>query len=135
MIDLSKLELIEAWSAADPDQRLRFTFPISGETGSATSVAYVELPPGRATPMHYDSANEIDLVLDGAVEWEMDGERTTYGPGTLVEIAAEKKHCLRNVGEGAARVVSYLDTPDDVVTFDEPFMPMDTKVLGAEPAS
>ena len=65
-IDLRSLELVEIWSNADPSERVSFTFPISAETGAeASSVAYAEIPPGGGIPMHFDSANECDLILEG----------------------------------------------------------------------
>jgi quercetin dioxygenase-like cupin family protein len=104
MIDLKSLDLVEAWSASDPRQRVRFAWAISGETGSdGTSVAYVELPVGGAIPSHFDSANEIDYVLEGMVEWEFDGKHDAYSAGTLIEIPAGRKHCAeRQNGNGAA---------------------------------
>ena len=40
------LELAEVWSETDPDRGARFNFPISMETGAAsTAVVYFELPP------------------------------------------------------------------------------------------
>ena len=132
MIDLKTLELAEAWSASDPSQRLRFAWAISGETGSpSTSVAYVELPAGGAIPMHFDSANEIDYVLDGTAEWEMAGTRESYSAGSLVSIPAGRKHCLRNAGQETARLLIYLDEAKDVVTFDEPLMPIQTSVVAS----
>jgi quercetin dioxygenase-like cupin family protein len=130
MIQLKSLDLVEVWSESDPSQRVHFAWAISGETGSdATCVAYVELPVGGAIPSHFDSANEIDCVLEGTVEWEFDGKRDAYGAGTLIEIPAGRKHTLRNVGTKTARVLIYLDRAKDVVTFDEPLMPIETSVV------
>ncbi len=130
MIELKSLDLFEAWSASDPSQRVRFAWAISGETGSAaTSVAYVELPVGGAIPWHFDSANEIDYVLEGTVEWDLDGKREAYGPGTLMEIPAKQRHTLRNVGTETARLLIYVDSAKDVVTFDERLMPIETSVV------
>jgi len=130
LIDLKSLELADVWSAGDASQRLRFAWALTGATGSdAASVAYVELPVGGAIPPHFDSANEIDCVLEGTVEWELDGERESHGAGTLIEIPAKQKHTLRNVGEETARLLIYLDDGKDVATFDEPLMPIETSVV------
>jgi quercetin dioxygenase-like cupin family protein len=130
MIDLNSLDLLEAWSASDPSQRVRFAWAVSGETGSpSTSVAYVELPPGGAIPRHSDTANEIDHLLEGTVEWEFGGTRETHGPGVLMQIPADTKHCLRNAGSDTARLLIYVDRAKDVVTFDEPVMPIDSVVV------
>ena len=129
-IELQKLDLIEAWSKADPNERVRFTFAINGETGpQQCSVAYAELEPGSAIPRHSDSANEVMLVVDGTVEFEIDGQVGTYGPGTLLEIPPHVKHRTGNSGNSTARLVLYFDTPANEVTFDDPLMPMDTSSL------
>jgi len=131
--DLSSLELVEAWSRTEPSERVRFDFPISGETGATgASVAYAEIEPGGAIPWHHDSANEVDIILEGELEYELDRDVRSIGPGVLVEIPAEVKHRVRNRGDRPARLVFFFDSPSDVVVFDEPLMPMDATVLGGE---
>ena len=130
MIDVTSLDLVEVWSAGDPGQRARFAWAISGETGSeAASVAYVELPVGGAIPSHFDTANEIDCVLEGTVEWELGGRRESYGAGSLVQIPAKQRHIVRNGGDETARLLVYLDQAKDIATFDEPLMPIQTSVV------
>jgi quercetin dioxygenase-like cupin family protein len=124
---------VEAWSTSDPTERIRFDFPISAETGAtAASVAYAEIEPGGAIPMHYDSANEVGIILEGELEYELDAETRSIGPGVLIQIPAEVKHRVRNRGDRPARLVFFFDSARDVVVFDEPLMPMDATVLGGE---
>jgi quercetin dioxygenase-like cupin family protein len=132
-IDLKRLELIEAWPKSDPQRRVRFTFPISAETGSTrSSVAYAELPEGGTIPAHVDSANEVVLVLDGPVEFEIDGESESVPAGRLVQISSALKHRVTNHGVQTARLLFFFDEAADMVTFDEPLMPLDRTVLGGE---
>jgi quercetin dioxygenase-like cupin family protein len=71
----------EACSKADPTERVSFAFPISGETGAdSCTVGYAELPPDGAIQRHADSANELILVLEGTVEFEIGDETGTFGP-------------------------------------------------------
>jgi hypothetical protein len=42
---------------------------------------------------------------------------------------ADTKYCLRNTGSDTARLLIYVDRAKDVVTFDEPVMPIDTVVV------
>lgn len=131
--DLSSLELVEAWSKSEPTERIRFDFPISGETGATgASVAYAEIEPGGAIPLHHDSANEVDIILEGELEYEVGGETRLIGPGVLIQIPSETKHRVCNRGERPARLIFFFDSPRDVVVFDEPLMPMDATVLGGE---
>jgi quercetin dioxygenase-like cupin family protein len=130
-IDLRNLELLEVWSKADPLERVSFAFPISADSGATgASLAYAELSPGGAIPPHIDSANEIVLVLEGAVQVEVDGETQTMAPGNLVQITSGSRHRVANTSNGAARIVHFFDQAADTVTFDDPLMPLDTAVIG-----
>jgi propionyl-CoA synthetase len=129
-IELQKLDLVEAWSKADPTERVRFTFAINSETGQQQcSVAYAELETGGAIPRHSDSATEVILVAEGTVEIESDGQVGTFGPGTLLAIPPHAKHRTENSGDSTARLVLYFDSASNVVTFDDPLMPMDAGSL------
>jgi quercetin dioxygenase-like cupin family protein len=130
-IALQRLELNEVWSKADPGERVRFTFPISAVTGAEhSSVAYAELPPAGAIPNHFDSANEVVVVLDGPVEIQVAGKTATVESSSLVEIPAYAKHRIVNTGSAPVRLLHLFDNATDVVTFDEPLMPLDRSVLG-----
>jgi quercetin dioxygenase-like cupin family protein len=132
-IDLGSLELVKVWSKADPSERVRFTFAVSAETGApASSVAYAEIAPGGGIPLHFDGANECDLILEGELEYELEHAAKTIGPGMLIQIPAETKHRVLNRSGSPARVVFFFDSARDVVTFDEPLMPMDATALGAD---
>ncbi len=106
-IDLRSLELVEIWSKTDPSERVSFTFPISAETGApASSVAYAEIAPGGGIPLHFDSANECDLILEGELEYELEGGAKTIGPGVLIQIPAETKHRVLNRSDSPSRASS-----------------------------
>ena len=47
----------------------------------------------------------------------------------LIQIPAQTKHRVTNRSGSPARIV-FFDSARDVVTFDEPLMPMDASVLG-----
>src|SRR5262245_27804524 len=131
-IDLNALQLTEAWPESDPNRRVRFTFPINAETGAErSSVAYAELPSGGVIPSHFDSANEVVLVLEGNVTFELDGTSESVPMGRLVQIASNAKHSVHNPGAETARLVFFFDEAADTVTFDEPLMPFGERVLGA----
>jgi quercetin dioxygenase-like cupin family protein len=130
-IDLNGLELLEVWPKSAPERRIRFTFPISAQTGAKrSSVAYAELPSGSTIPSHIDSANEVVLVLDGPVDLEIDGESASVPTGRLVQIPSATRHCVTNTGTQTVRLVFFFDEAADVVTFDEPLKPLDRAVLG-----
>jgi quercetin dioxygenase-like cupin family protein len=130
-VTLAELDLVEAWSKADPSERVRFTFVVNAETGSdRCAVAYAELAPGAAIPRHSDSASEFVVVLAGEVGVEIDDEPTTAAEGALVHFPAGVRHRIGNTGQQKARLALFFDDPSHAVTFDEPLMPMDVLVLG-----
>lgn len=134
-IDLHALDLLEVWSKVEPTEKVSFAFAINAETGATgASVAYAELAPGGAIPTHFDSANEVVLVLDGTVEFEVDGGTETVAPGKLVQIAGGSRHRVVNTGDDAARMLFFFffffDEAADTVTFDEPLMPLNLAVIG-----
>src|SRR5215468_12760485 len=95
-LDLAELDLVEAWSKADPSERVRFTFVVNAETGSdSCALAYAELSPGGAVPRHSDGAGEFAIVLAGEVDLEIDGKSTTAAEGSLVHFPAGVTHRIR----------------------------------------
>ena len=130
-LNLADAELVEAWSQADPSERVRFTFVVNAETGAdRCALAYAELEPGGAIPRHSDAADEFTIVLAGEVEVEIDGEMSTAAEGALVQIPAGVKHRIGNGTQANARLALFFDQPSHAVSFDEPLMPMDVVTLG-----
>ena len=130
-IELAELELVEIWSKSDESERARFTWAVNADTGSETSaLAYVELSPGGAIPRHFDSANEIGVVLAGIVSVEREDSAMTASGATMFQIPAGTWHRVANVAEETARLALFFDRPSHKVTFAEPLMPMDDTVLG-----
>jgi quercetin dioxygenase-like cupin family protein len=137
-IQCDELELLEAWSDVDPELRGRFDFPISVETGAAsTSVVYFEVAPGDHCGRHQHSAEEILLILDGDAEAEVGDERGRARRGGLVLVPAMVTHDVRNIGSGTLRVVGFFSSAAVVTEIEERLEPMGTKMLvigASEPA-
>lgn len=133
-VQCEELELVEGWSANDPTLRGRFDFPISVETGAASSsVVYFELGPGRRCGRHTHSAEEVLLVLDGDGEAEVDGERVPVTRGGLVLVPARAPHEVHNTGGDTIKVIGFLSAAAVVTEIEEPLQPMNTAqlVIGA----
>ena len=71
---------------------------------TAFGVNAVVLPPGYSTGRHYhERQQELYLVLDGEIEFDLAGEKRTLGPGGLVRVDAPIVRSLRNTsGEAEA---------------------------------
>ena len=63
----------------------------------------VELGPDAPSIRHKHPGEEIIYVLEGALEYRIDGQPTqTYSAGEVLMVPAETVHSVRNVGVGNA---------------------------------
>jgi quercetin dioxygenase-like cupin family protein len=61
----------------------------------------VELDPGVASPRHWHPGEEIIYVLEGSLEYEVEGQPTvTLTPGDVLFIPAGTIHAAKAVGSG-----------------------------------
>jgi uncharacterized cupin superfamily protein len=62
----------------------------------------IVLPPDWQTNPHYhERQQELYLVLDGEIEFDLAGEKRTLGPGGLVRVDAPTVRSLRNTSSEA----------------------------------
>jgi quercetin dioxygenase-like cupin family protein len=65
------------------------------------SLAEAELDPGQATTRHYHAeTEELYVLLEGAGEMEVDGERREVGPGDAILLAPGAWHQIRAGASG-----------------------------------
>jgi quercetin dioxygenase-like cupin family protein len=112
--DLMTIETTEVWEG------MRATFPTSSNTGTAaTATVYMTFDPGAELPEHRDSAEELIVVLEGAVEGSIDGETGILSEGQLAVVPAMAPHGFRNVGDVPARVLGFFGGSTNVATFTD----------------
>ncbi len=112
--DLNTIETMENWEG------MRAAFPTSSNTGTAaTATVYMTFEPGAELPEHRDSAEEVVVVLEGAVEGSIDGEQGILTVGQLAVIPAMAPHGFRNVGDVPARVIGFFGGSTNVATFTD----------------
>jgi quercetin dioxygenase-like cupin family protein len=72
--------------------------------------AVVELGPGVLAPPHWHPGEEVIYVLDGALEYEVEGKPpVTLKAGDVLFIPAGVVHSARNVGTGrGAELATYI---------------------------
>jgi quercetin dioxygenase-like cupin family protein len=70
----------------------------------------VDIDPDAPAIRHWHPGEEIIYVLEGSLEYEIEGEPTkTVGAGEALMVPAQKVHAVRNVGDGnAAELATYL---------------------------
>jgi quercetin dioxygenase-like cupin family protein len=113
VVDLSELPLQEAFDG------LGSAFPISSGGTTTTAVVYMELEPGGALPEHRDSAEEILVGLEGAVEAFVGDERTILAEGQMALVPAMEPHGLVNTGDRRTRVLGFFGGSTNLATFTE----------------
>jgi transcriptional regulator with XRE-family HTH domain len=80
--------------------------------GQRADVSVHTLAPGAATggpddpPMHEPGSRETAVVLEGAVDLFIDGQRHELGEGDSVTFDADLPHHFENNGETAARMIA-----------------------------
>ena len=63
--------------------------------------ARVDFAPGAAFPAHYHPGEEIIYVLEGSLEYEVEGKPpVTLNAGDVLFVPAGTAHSARNVGSG-----------------------------------
>jgi quercetin dioxygenase-like cupin family protein len=75
------------------------------DTGRSFSLTECRSLPGTGAPANRHVEDECFYVLEGTVEFEVEGEAKTYGPGSVVPIPNNAVHAFRNVGEAPSRML------------------------------
>src|SRR5262245_22540557 len=69
----------------------------------------VDFDPGYAAPRHTHPGEEIIYVLEGTLEYQIDGKPTTVKPGDVLFVPAETVHSVKNIGTGhGAELATYV---------------------------
>ncbi len=69
----------------------------------------VEFDPGYAAPRHTHFGEEIIYVLEGELEYQIDGKVFTVKPGDVLFVPAGVIHSVKNIGRGnGAELATYV---------------------------
>ena len=69
----------------------------------------VGFDPGYVAPRHTHPGEEIIYVLEGVLEYDIDGRLTTVKAGEVVFVPAEAIHSVKNVGNtNGAELATYV---------------------------
>jgi quercetin dioxygenase-like cupin family protein len=79
----------------------------SAETGGAFALWEVTVPPGAGAPPHtHEGEDEAFYILDGALEFALEGEAPRrFGAGSFVFGARGRRHSFRNREAAPARAL------------------------------
>ena len=61
---------------------------------------FLKMEPGQSAQLHsHDLGHEIFLILEGRVEFEIDGETEELGPGQMCVALVDQPHTVRVLGD------------------------------------
>lgn len=85
--------------------------------GRETIQTRVDFPPGASAPRHRHPGEELVYVLNGTLQYRLDGEPTvTLKAGDVLFIPYGKVHAVTNVGmETASELATYIVEKDKPV--------------------
>lgn len=90
--DIAQLPLIKVWGETVRARRVQ---------GERITFAIVELAPGAVVPEHRHVAEQLGMVITGAMHFTIDGETRDLGPGGTWRILSDRPHDVRAGPEGA----------------------------------
>ena len=82
-------------------------FKATGEdTGGAYALMEDILPPGGGPPPHFHTREvESFYVLEGEIEFYVDGETVKGTPGKFIQVSTGTVHSFKNVSSGPAKML------------------------------
>lgn len=129
-VDTRTVDLMDGWFDGDETVHFHADFALRGASEADDSAAVViELAPGDALGQYTDSPEEIFLVMEGEVEFQINSERQHAKPGTVSVVPAMTPHTVCNVGDRTARIIGFFPRPRVVSTFVEPIQPLGQDLL------
>ncbi|MGQ0432345.1 MAG: cupin domain-containing protein [Microthrixaceae bacterium] len=92
---------------------------VSGaETGGAVTVMQMTVPPGTGAPPHTHPGNETVVVLEGTLDYDIGGQVSSGGPGSVFNIPqGTLEHFTATGGENLKILAVY--TPGGIDRFFE----------------
>jgi quercetin dioxygenase-like cupin family protein len=81
----------------------------------------VDIAPDAPAIRHWHPGEEIIYVIEGTLEYEIEGESRTVKAGEALTVPAEAVHSVKNVGDGdAAELATYIvETGKPLITLAE----------------
>lgn len=125
--DLTSTSLDPEWGITDPTIGLGGATVVMPDSGGGDSIVILfELPVGKRTGRHTDSAEEVIYVISGQVEAHVGDEVGTVAAGSMVVVHPMVPHDIRNAGEVPARCIGFFSgrTVDSV--FEQALLPRGT---------
>jgi quercetin dioxygenase-like cupin family protein len=120
---LGELDLVPFAVGDDPTAQGRLAVPLSAETGSRTSLVYLEVDPGHRIAPHTHTADEVFVVLEGTGIVTAGDRQWTASAGAFAVAPAFASHGWENTGSETLKLAAVIDANVFGTSFDEPVAP------------
>ena len=109
LIVASGLALHVAWAQQAGTKRTDLQRHDLSAPGREVIQVRVDFDPGYVAPLHTHPGEEIIYVLEGTLEYEIDGKPVRVKPGDVLFVPAGTPHLARNVGSSnGAELATYV---------------------------
>jgi len=109
LIAASGLALHTAWAQLAGTKRTDLQRHDLSAPGREVIQVRVDFDAGSAAPRHTHPGEEIIYVLEGTLEYQIDGRPMTVKPGDVLFVPAGTVHSVKNVGSGnGAELATYV---------------------------
>lgn len=83
-------------------------------SGEKSSVAFVDLPPMSHVDLHHHGREQIGIVMEGEVEYTIEGEIKICGKGSVIVVPANAHHSLAVVSKTGAKMLDIFTPKRDM---------------------
>jgi len=84
----------------------------NGMEATRCSAGFVIMPFGQTTPLHSNTAEHIIIMIEGDIEFTIEGEAFPLEPRDMLFIPAHAKYVYTNKGRATATFISVLGQVD-----------------------
>jgi quercetin dioxygenase-like cupin family protein len=109
LVDLETVQPFDVWGPAVRARKIE---------GERITLAVVELAPGAIVPEHRHEAEQLGMVIEGAVTFTIDGETRDLGPGGTWRILSNRPHEVQAGPDGAVVLDVFNPTRADWVRYE-----------------
>lgn len=97
-----------------PDMPLINGITMKAVYGEKSSVAFVDLPPYSRVEHHHHKREQIGVVLEGEIEYTVEGETKLCGKGTVFVVPPNAHHSLVVVSKRGAKMLDIFTPKRDM---------------------
>lgn len=97
-----------------PDNPLVNGITTKAVSGEKSSVAFVELPPMSHVDLHHHGREQIGIVLEGTVEYTIEGETKHCEKGTVLVVPPNAHHSLVVTSKKGAKMLDIFTPKRDM---------------------